>query len=162
MTQAAPPSPRRATVSGPYDLGRTGDRAIGDAVTPPLGVDAATSLSEEELDNQPYGVIRLDRDGNILSFNRHEEHLSRKRRADVLWKNFFMEVAPCTQVRELHGRFVEGVRARRMNVTVGFVFRFPHRTRYVDISLFYKESDDSIWLIIRDDGKPPSSGVAGR
>ncbi len=109
------------------------------------------NLSAEELDRQPYGVIRLDRAGTVLTFNRYEEKLSRKKRDDVLWKNFFNEVAPCTKVREFYGRFLEGVKARRMNVTFGFVFPFPHGVRHVDISLFYKENDDTVWVIVRGD-----------
>ena len=118
---------------------------------PTIELGIVTNLPQAQLDEQPYGVIRLDRDGMVLAFNTFEERLSRKQRADVLWKNFFNEVAPCTKVKEFYGRFLEGVAARRMNVTFGFVFPFAHGTRHVDVSLFYKEADDTVWVFVRGD-----------
>ncbi len=121
------------------------------SATPLIELGIVAELPESEIDAQPYGVIRLDREGRVLAFNRYEERLSRKKRGDVLWRNFFNEVAPCTKVKEFYGRFLEGVAARRMNVTFGFVFPFAHGARHVDVSLFYKEADDSVWVIVRGD-----------
>ena len=112
-----------------------------------------TNLDERGLDEQPFGIIQLDRRGKILSYNLYEERLARRKRQDVVGKNFFHEVAPCTKVRRFHGRFKRGVERRALEATFGFVFCFPHATRNVDVSLYYKrgatESDDSIWVFIR-------------
>ncbi len=111
------------------------------------------SMNERELDRQPFGVIRLDREGYVLSYNLYEERQARRQRRDVVGKNFFTEIAPCTRVKEFYGRFLAGVERRELNATFGFVFQFPHKTRNVDVSLFYKhaaqEHDDSVWVIIR-------------
>jgi photoactive yellow protein len=108
-----------------------------------------TELNEQELDTQPFGIIRLDREGVVLSYNLYEESRARRRRENVIGKNFFAEVAPCTRVQEFYGNFLKGVAQRKLNATFGFVFPFPHGDRNVDISLYYKEKDDSIWVLIR-------------
>jgi len=108
-----------------------------------------TELTEAQLDAQPFGVIRLARDGTVLSYNLYEEKIARMRREDVVGKNFFSDVAPCTRVKEFFGRFIDGVEQREMNVTFGFLFAFKHQHRNVDVSLYYKKSDDSIWVIVR-------------
>lgn len=114
-----------------------------------------TDLREEDLDSQPFGVIRLDRDATVLSFNKYEQKLSRRTKAETVGRNFFADVAPCTRVKEFYGRFLDGVARRELNATFGFVFDFAHGVRHVDISLFYKQHDDSIWVIVR--GRPGSA-----
>ncbi|AKT37287.1 PAS domain-containing protein [Chondromyces crocatus] len=112
-----------------------------------------TDLDENGLDAQPFGIIRLDREGTILSYNLYEEKEARRKRQDVVGRNFFTEVAPCTKVKAFHGRFRDGVKRRELEATFGFVFCLRHVTRNVDVSLFYKraesEDKDSIWVFIR-------------
>jgi photoactive yellow protein len=109
----------------------------------------ATEMAEDELDQQAFGVIRLDRIGQVLSYNLYEEGRARMRRKDVIGKNFFSQVAPCTKVQEFYGQFLEGVERRELNVTFAFAFPFPHGVRHVDVCLYYKQRDDTIWVLIR-------------
>jgi photoactive yellow protein len=114
-----------------------------------MDLGLVTELPVEQLDLQPFGIIRLDRSGTVLTFNSYEERLAKKSRGDVIGRNFFQEIAPCTKVKDFHGRFLDAVAARSMNVTFGFVFPFAHGTRYVDVSIYYKEVDDTVWVIVR-------------
>ncbi|WP_437652762.1 PAS domain-containing protein [Sorangium sp. So ce1182] len=111
------------------------------------------NLDESGLDAQPFGIIRMDRDGVVLSYNLYEERQARRKRQDVVGKNFFTDIAPCSRVKKFYGRFLVGVEQRELNATFGFVFHFPHKTRHVDVSLFYKpaarQQDDTVWVIIR-------------
>ena len=72
-------------------------------------IERIENLSESGLDALPFGAIRLDRNGTILAFNRAEADITGRRRESVIGKNFFTEVAPCTNVQEFAGRFREGV-----------------------------------------------------
>lgn len=72
----------------------------------------ADALGERELDALPVGMIQLDTAGNILKFNQTEADLARLDKSRQIGRNFFDHVAPCTKVREFHGRFLEGVRRR--------------------------------------------------
>ena len=61
--------------------------------------DDLSRLSPSEIDALPFGYIALAPDGTIRKYNRYEADLARRDPQDVLGRNFFTEVAPCTQVR---------------------------------------------------------------
>ena len=71
-------------------------------------------MSETGLDSLPRGAIQLNAQGTVLQYNAYEEKLAGLTKANVVGKNFFEQVAPCTDVQEFYGRFREGVAARQM------------------------------------------------
>ncbi|HEV2915452.1 MAG TPA: ATP-binding protein [Pyrinomonadaceae bacterium] len=104
------------------------------------------------LDLLPYGIIVVDEQGKILYYNAREEQIAHRRREDVVGKNFFREVAPCTQVREFYGRFEEAMRSVGLVATFNFTFPFADRAREVEISLasFRKESAQLCLISVSD------------
>lgn len=94
-------------------------------------------LKAEELDALPYGLVVLDSDGNVVTYNDTESRLARLPRARVVGKNFFRDVAPCTRVREFEGRFRDFVLSPRSKMfeEFDFIFRFAHSTQHVTIYL---------------------------
>jgi photoactive yellow protein len=92
-------------------------------------------LSLEQLDELPYGVIIVDNEGKISSYNRAEEQLSGRNVGDVRGKNFFTEVAPCTRVKEFHGRFQQFIEGDKPVARFNFVFRFKHGDTAVGIMI---------------------------
>ncbi len=95
----------------------------------------APEIDWATLDLLPYGIIVVDRQGTILYYNSREEQIANRTRAEVLGKNFFTEVAPCTQVNDFYGRFCETTRSRGDVANFHFVFPFPEQPREVEISL---------------------------
>lgn len=107
------------------------------------------TMSEEELDALPLGVIQLDRDGTVLTYNDTEASLARFDRADVMGRNFFRDVAPCTAVREFQGRFSDGVERRELETRFNYQFRFrDDRTKNVAISMVYRLETDTVWVVV--------------
>lgn len=92
-------------------------------------------MSLEQLDHLPFGVIALDRDGIILAYNRAEERLSLRRAADLIGKNFFREVAPCTYVEEFYGRFQRFLKSNHALTRFNFIFNFKRNPEQVHITL---------------------------
>lgn len=90
-------------------------------------IDNLSNLSAAEIDSLPFGYIALAPDGTIRKYNRYEADLARKDPQEVLGKNFFREVAPCTQVREFEGRFQEFVAGETDGPTLFFDFEFTFR-----------------------------------
>ena len=84
-------------------------------------------MSERELDGMPFGVIKLDRDGKILAFNTAESELSGFAPADVIGRNFFQDVAPCTRTRKFFGAFQNGVAKGQLKAS--FEYRFDLQSR---------------------------------
>ncbi|NOK11426.1 PAS domain-containing protein [Corallococcus exercitus] len=117
-------------------------------------IQRVDNMSEVELDHLPLGMIQLDSQGRILKFNRTEAALARIQAREQIGKNFFYDVAPCTRVREFFGLFQEGVRAKKLYQTFGFVFRFAHGARHVAITLFYSDKTDSVWVLVSDKKMP--------
>ena len=72
-------------------------------------IQKVNGLPEEKLNELPFGAIRLDKDGKILSFNKYEADLTGRDPNRVIGRNFFTEVAPCTNVKSFAGRYKEGV-----------------------------------------------------
>jgi photoactive yellow protein len=107
------------------------------------------TLSGEELDELPVGLIQLDRDGTVLQYNATESSLARLHQGDVLGRNFFTEIAPCTAVRDFQGRFQEGVASGVLDTTFGYRFRFDDdRAKDVTITLSYRPHADAVWVVV--------------
>jgi photoactive yellow protein len=100
------------------------------------------------LDLLPYGIIVVDEEGKILYYNAREEEIASRQREDVLGKNFFSEVAPCTQVREFYGRFEETMHRAGLVADFHFRFPFPERPREVEITLTSFQKDGSNLCLI--------------
>ena len=103
-------------------------------------------MGAEELDALPFGAIQLDAEGTILAYNKTEERISGRRREDVVGKNFFRDVAPCTRVQRFFGAFQAGVERRELNEVFDFTFRFPSGARDVRIRMIY--SGTAVWVFV--------------
>jgi photoactive yellow protein len=110
-------------------------------------VDGMTNL---ELDALPFGAIQLDREGTILQFNEYEANLSNRRAPDTIGLNFFLEVAPCTNVRTFYGRFQEGIERGALHVTFPYRFNFKHMARDVSVTLFYSGTTRTVWVFVAE------------
>ncbi len=65
----------------------------------------APQINFATLDLLPYGIIVVNGDGTILYYNAREEQIADRKKEDVIGKNFFTEVAPCTQCRNSTAAF---------------------------------------------------------
>lgn len=116
-------------------------------------IERIQNFTEQQLDTLPFGAIRLDREGRILSFNQAEADLSGRKKENVLGKSFFREVAPCTNVQDFAGRFREGVAQGELHTTFPYVFDYQMDPRKVWVTLFYSKETDTAWVFVRDDRK---------
>jgi len=114
-------------------------------------IERIQGLAGDELDRLPFGAIRLDHDGTILSYNRTEAELSGRRKESVLGRNFFTEVAPCTNVQEFAGKFREGIQRGSLHTVFPFIFDFDGGPMNVWVTLFYSRETDTAWAFVRAD-----------
>ncbi len=113
-------------------------------------LERADQLAEDELDELPVGMIQLDTAGKILRFNQTESDLARVDKAAAVGRSFFDDVAPCTRVREFHGKFLDGVAARDLSTTFEYEFKFRDgRRKDVLISMFYSRNTESVWVLVQ-------------
>jgi len=112
--------------------------------------ESVDRMSESELDTLPFGAIRLDRDGKVLSYNAAEAKLTGRDPKRVIGRNFFTDVAPCTNVQAFAGRFREGVAKKKMHAIFPYRFDFEMAPRDVSITLFWSEQTESAWVFVRE------------
>lgn len=72
-------------------------------------------------DDLPFGLVVMDRSGNVLGYNAVEAELSGLNQANVIGRNFFEEVGPCTNNFLVAQRFVE---SDALDETIDYVFTF--------------------------------------
>lgn len=77
--------------------------------------NAFAKLSPKELDDISYGVIQVDAKGRILLFNRAEAEIAGCDPKAAIDKNFFTEVAVCTNESGFRGIFDAGVKTGNLN-----------------------------------------------
>ena len=116
-------------------------------------LETVRHLSPEELDDLPIGVIKVNREGIVVTYNASEARLARRNPADVIGKNFFTEVAPCTNVQEFAGKFWRGVERGCTHEIFPFIFPFPHGAVQVSITIEYEAQDDHAWIFVEEFGR---------
>ena len=110
--------------------------------------ETVDTMSAEELDTLPFGVIQLDEEGKIRMYNLAEGEISGRNPEEVLGKNFFTEVAPCTNVQEFAGRFRQGVKDRNLNCTFPYLFDFRMRPTRVWVRMYFSHKTNSAWVFV--------------
>ncbi|MFW6241957.1 MAG: photoactive yellow protein, partial [Thermodesulfobacteriota bacterium] len=81
-------------------------------------------MRDKELDELAFGAIQLDKNGKILFYNEAEGDITGRKPEDVIGKNFFDEVAPCTKSPEFYGRFKEGVEKGQLSAMFEYVYDY--------------------------------------
>ena len=116
--------------------------------THPLARARLPHLGPEELDRLPFGVIELSDDGLVLQYNAAEERFAGLDREAVLGRQFFADVAPCTNNRLLRGRFLDGVAAGDLDVRVDYTFTYKMAARLVELHLLRDPVSGTNWLLV--------------
>lgn len=68
---------------------------------------------------------------------------------DVIGRNFFKDVAPCTNSDEFSGRFFKGVETGEFNAVFEYVFDYQMEPTKVRIIMIKSVSQDTYWLLIK-------------
>lgn len=113
-------------------------------------LQAIDRMSLTELDQLPFGAIRLDDTGKVLSYNLAESKLTGRDPKRVIGRNFFTQVAPCTNVQIFAGRFREGVAKGDLHAIFPYRFDFEMAPRDVSITLFYSKDTKTAWVFVRE------------
>ena len=119
-------------------------------MTPESILQTVDRYTNKQLDALPFGAIQLDRDGRILQFNEYEANLSNRRAPETVGRNFFRDVAPCTDVRAFHGRFRDGVTRGELNVSFDYRFEFKPAPRNVRVTLFFSAPTSTVWVFVQE------------
>lgn len=122
------------------------DAAHSHGICPPCyrQLRGLPDLSERELDDLPFGAIVLAHDGTVLAYNRAEGELAGRDPREVVGRNFFTDIAPCTSVQAFLGVFQAFCASEEPSRTFRFTFRFPGGPVRVQIAFLHKGADVAV------------------
>ena len=106
-------------------------------------------LNDAELDELAFGAIQLDRNGKILFYNTAEGDITGRNPEDVIGKNFFEEVAPCTKSPQFYGRFKEGVEKGELSTMFEYVYDYQMKPTKVKVHMKKALADDTYWILVK-------------
>jgi photoactive yellow protein len=108
---------------------------------------AIETLDPTQIDQLPYGVIKLDADGGTKIFNATEARMSGFKSRPALGLEFFLDVAPCMGKPEFRGRIEQARRNGTVDIEMGWVGDFDDMDREMQVRI-QSSSDNGIWIFI--------------
>ena len=112
-------------------------------------IQQVANMSRDELDELPFGAIEVDGEGTILQYNAAEARLAGLDPKQVLGKNFFTEVAPCTNVKEFAGRFRTELTPDRVSTVFPYEFKFANKRTRVLVLIHIDPESGRRWILVQ-------------
>ena len=106
-------------------------------------------MSEIEINQLAFGAVQLDAAGKILTYNAAEAGITGRNAANVIGKNFFRDVAPCTDSPAFKGVFDQGVKSGELNTMFEYVFDYNMAATKVKIHMKRAISGDTYWILVK-------------
>jgi len=110
--------------------------------------DVMQKMDRNEIANLPYGAVEIDRNGTILFYNQAEADICNREVRGHVGRNFFRDVAPCTNRPEFKGRFEEIVFQGKSMANFDYTFDYNMKPTRVSIQM-KKGSGDSVWIFVK-------------
>jgi len=106
-------------------------------------------MTDNQIDELAFGAIQLDSTGKILKYNVHEGDITGRKPEDVIGKNFFNEVAPCTKTPQFYGAFREGVSSGDLNAMFEYEFDYKMKPTKVKVHMKKALAGDTYWIFVK-------------
>jgi photoactive yellow protein len=106
------------------------------------------SMTQTALDALDFGVVKVDDRGTVLLTNRYEAEFSGVPSEQAVGKNWFFDIAPCTNNRLFLGTFRKGVAEGQMNLYFFYAFTFKMAPTEVRVHL-YRSPSGSNWILLK-------------
>jgi len=106
-------------------------------------------LGDSKINDLAFGAIKLDGDGNILSYNQAEGDITGRDPKDVIGKNFFTDVAPCTNQPEFFGKFKQGIQEDKLNTMFEYVFDYKMKPTKVKVHMMKAQVGEGYYIFVK-------------
>lgn len=107
------------------------------------------NLTRSDVDTVPYGVVKVDTAGKIQLYNRYESDLAGVAVNSAEGKNFFTDIAPCTNNKLFFGKFKAGVEAGELNSMFNYTFTYKMKPTNVAIHLVHDKASKTNWIFVQ-------------
>ncbi len=105
-------------------------------------------LGRDQANAAPYGVIKVDDSGVVQLYNKWEADMAGVPVGSAEGKNFFTQVAPCTNNRLVLGRFKEGVAKGELDAEFNYTFTYKMKPTNVGIRMFRHKPSRTNWIFV--------------
>ncbi len=119
------------------------------SVVSPAELEKLAQQSPDHLDRADYGVVQVDDGGGIIFYNRYESELAGLEPESVKGKNFFTQVAPCTNNRLFYGKFKDGVGKGELALSMPYTFTYKMRPTNVFVQLHHDGATSTNWVLVK-------------
>jgi photoactive yellow protein len=109
-------------------------------------LDALESASADRIDDLGFGLIVMDRDGRVTGYNQAESQLSGLPVDEVVGRNFFVEVGPCTNNYLIAQRFHN---SEELDEQLDYVFTYRMSPTPVRLRLLARRGSSRQYLAVR-------------
>lgn len=107
-------------------------------------LDDLGDATADQLDDLPFGVVRMDRQGIVADYNRFESNLSGLTPDRVIGKNFFEQVAPCTNNFMVASRYGED----SLDEQLDYVFTYKMKPTKVRLRMLKSPASGHQYLLV--------------
>ena len=111
--------------------------------------NALAKMTDAQLNQLAFGAVEVDATGKILKYNAAEGALTGRDPKAVIGKNFFQEVAPCTNRPEFKGVFDAGVKQGKFSKLFEYVFDNNMTATKVQVHMKSSISGTSFWIFVK-------------
>jgi photoactive yellow protein len=108
-----------------------------------------SNLTRSQADGADFGIVKVDSTGVIELYNLYESELAGILPKDAEGKNFFTQVAPCTNNRLFFGRFKDGMASGNLNISLPYTFTYKMRPTNVQIHLYLDPASKTNWVFVK-------------
>ena len=106
-------------------------------------------MNKDQFDDVAFGAIQLDENGTIIKYNAAEGDITGRDPEAVVGKNFFTDVAPCTNSKEFKGKFDEGVKNGDLNTMFEYTFDYEMKPTKVKVHMKKALTGDTYWVFVK-------------
>ena len=113
-----------------------------------VAIDQLNAMNRESADAQPFGIVQVDDSGVIQLYNKWESEMAGVASDKAEGKNFFTQVAPCTNNRLVYGRFKSGVAANDLDVEMNYTFTYKMKPTNVKLRIVRDADTKTNWVLV--------------
>ena len=106
-------------------------------------------MGTRELDSLSFGAIQLDAQGTILAYNAAEGAITGRDPKAMLGRNFFKDVAPCTNQKGFRDKFDDGVKSGALNAAFEWTFDYNMKATKVQVHMKKAATGDKYWVFVK-------------
>lgn len=108
-----------------------------------------SKMSDRDLDKLAFGVVVVDQHGTVVRYNAAEGEITGRNPKETIGKNFFTEVAPCTNSPGFYGKFRMGVKSGDLNLMFDYTFDYKMKPTRVKVHMKKELAGDLYYIFVK-------------